>query len=565
MTSGVPWHVTGVREQVREAAREAARRSGMSVGEWLDAVILDCASQEGVGPSRLARAPYDPPGNDGAGDGHAGMARTRAQERSGVEQHLREINSRIDSVKQPCCFDKAIDSLRRDLAEVALVLREAMPRRAVQALENEVRKLADRIDDTRHAGADRSALTAVEHGLAEMRDALRALTPAEGLLGVAQVVQQLAHKVDLIGSNAQDSAALKQLEGAIVAMRGIVSHVASNNALAKLSDEVRALAGRVDQAAGRAGSRIISALDGRIAMLADALEALNRSRRNVPDELAVAVRGLVEKIEQTQLRHSPLADRIAILIDKLDASDARLNHLETIERGLKDLLVHLDSAAVSNRLRACAPPPELEALSRDLADLRQTERKTQDSLEVLHGTLGHVVDRLAMVETDLRAKPMQGSDAPPVLQSALLPPATAAAPNPPAAPKEPAPAMPEMAVAPETPVPTMSAAAEQRLTEPEPPHDQPPEPGSGAAGGPNPGALAERTTPADRSRAEAKPPATADRSGRSNFIAAARRAAQAAPRDAPPSKGGCEPSDTVSAASRPVRRVVGRLRALISG
>ena len=27
---------------------------------------------------------------------------------------------------------------------------------------------------------------------------------------------------------------------------------------------------------------------------------------------------------------------------------------------------------------------------------------TQESLELVHGTLGHVVDRLAMIETDMR-------------------------------------------------------------------------------------------------------------------------------------------------------------------
>ncbi len=57
----------------------------------------------------------------------------------------------------------------------------------------------------------------------------------------------------------------------------------------------------------------------------------------------------------------------------------------------------------------------MDALWRDLADLRQTERKTQDLLEFVHGTLGHLVDRLAMIETDMRGKP-----APP--PNAALPP-----------------------------------------------------------------------------------------------------------------------------------------------
>jgi len=46
MKSGVPWQVSGVRRAARETAREAARRAGLSIGEWLDAVILDSAEHD---------------------------------------------------------------------------------------------------------------------------------------------------------------------------------------------------------------------------------------------------------------------------------------------------------------------------------------------------------------------------------------------------------------------------------------------------------------------------------------------------------------------------------------
>jgi len=55
MKFGVPWHVKGVGRRARETAREAARRSGMSVGEWLDTVIIDSASDESTAPQRTAR------------------------------------------------------------------------------------------------------------------------------------------------------------------------------------------------------------------------------------------------------------------------------------------------------------------------------------------------------------------------------------------------------------------------------------------------------------------------------------------------------------------------------
>ena len=52
MTSGVPWHMRGVRPEVIDTAREAARRSGMSVDEWLDTVIAESARNAGIDPAR---------------------------------------------------------------------------------------------------------------------------------------------------------------------------------------------------------------------------------------------------------------------------------------------------------------------------------------------------------------------------------------------------------------------------------------------------------------------------------------------------------------------------------
>ena len=43
MKTALPWQIKGVRRQARETARTAARRAGMSVGEWLDTIILNSA------------------------------------------------------------------------------------------------------------------------------------------------------------------------------------------------------------------------------------------------------------------------------------------------------------------------------------------------------------------------------------------------------------------------------------------------------------------------------------------------------------------------------------------
>ena len=204
------------------------------------------------------------------------LPRAHTQEFSGLEQQLRQINEQIEALHRPCGIDKAVEVLRDDLAEIGVMLQDAMPRKAVEALESEMRKLADRIEETRQTASDGAALAGIERGLVEVRDALRALTPAENLAGLDDELKVISQKIDEVAGNSQDPASLKQLEGAIVAMRGIVTQVASNDALTNLTAEMRALSTKVDQVAVNSGSEMFAALEQRIGTLADALEARNR-------------------------------------------------------------------------------------------------------------------------------------------------------------------------------------------------------------------------------------------------------------------------------------------------
>ncbi len=53
MKLGVPWSVNGIRPEARETAMEAARRSGVSLADWLNAVIIQQAEEEGVSAPSL--------------------------------------------------------------------------------------------------------------------------------------------------------------------------------------------------------------------------------------------------------------------------------------------------------------------------------------------------------------------------------------------------------------------------------------------------------------------------------------------------------------------------------
>jgi len=447
----------------------------------------------------------------------------------------------------------AIDALRNDLAEIGHTLTEALPRRALESLEIEVKALAQRIDHTRHSGVDGSALAGVERGLADVREALQRLTPAENLVGFEQAVRALATRVDAIVAR-EDPATLQQLETAIGGLRGIVSHVASNDTLTKVAEDVRALSAKVDGLANSSASvPALAALENRIDTLAGAINASTEAGHAVPRELEKLLSGLIEKLEWVQLTqtdHTALAhleDRIASLVKRLDVSDARLGLLEGVERGLADLLVYIEQ--LRNGAAPAAPvvapaPVAVGAIEQEVAEIKQTERRTQDSLEDVQGTVEHVVDRLAMIESDMRADKEKPAATEPLVEPE--PELLAAAPLIPPAPLEhPADEVEAMiadaaadaeAITPPlqpdaTPRP---ARPPQRPTKPRTPidpslpPDHPLEPGSAAGrsrGGPS---AAERIA-ASEAAVGSKPPVIADPGGgKPDFIGAARRAAKAA-------------------------------------
>ena len=112
-----------------------------------------------------------------------------------------------------------------------------------------------------------------------------------------------------------------------------------------------------------------------------------------------------------------LEQRVSYLLERLEAStDHRPSvDLGRVEDGLQDILRYLENqnatfSALAQSSRGTAEPADnglIDLVKRELSDIRfsqtETDRHTQDSLEAVHNTLGHVVDRLAMIEGDLRA------------------------------------------------------------------------------------------------------------------------------------------------------------------
>jgi localization factor PodJL len=493
----------------------------------------------------------------------------QAVDLSGLEQQLRQITVRIEALRPSAELENAINGLRADLAEIGRSLTEALPRHAVESLEIEIKALAQRIDHSRQSGADTASLASLECGLLEVRETLRTLTPAESLIGFDETVRGLTRKVDAIAAR-DDPATLQQLETEIGSLRAIVSNVASNDALAKVAEEVRALAAKIDNlAASAATAPALSNLENRISVLTTALNASTEAGHAVPRELEKLLSGLIEKLEWVQLTHTDhtalahLEDRIATLVKRLDASDSRLGLLEGVERGLADLLVHIEHLrGTKGEAEGVAGKPVAAAV------IEQEVARTQDSLEAVQDTVEHVVDRLAMIESDLRVdrartalsdEPMpEEAEVPPPLP---LPAATVAAGDASGAPSGWS-AEPQV----ETVRPVQAELAPRRLAvarapiDPNLPPDHPLEPGFTAAGRARTSPSAAARIAESEAAIESKPPVIPDpRGGKSDFIAAARRAAREAAMAAPNNKSNA----AFAGVSAPPKKMSDRLRTLM--
>jgi localization factor PodJL len=576
-------------DMVERAAAQVYRPSPPISPASLDFAIAEITARQNELDSF---APRQMPPRSAPPTAPAAPAAPAGPDFSSLERHLAKITSQIEALQRPDHIEQSIAAFRSELAEIRQAITEAMPRRAIESIESEIRSLSRRIDDTRQSSTDSQALAGIERALAEIREVLRSLTPAEQLAGYDEAIRNLGAKLDLILRSNDDPGTVQQLEGAIAALRAIVSNVASNDALARLSDDVHILSSKVDQLS-RAGnhSDSFAVLEQRIAALTATLESRERPVASDNSEhIESALRALSDRLDRMPVGNdsasafSHLEQRVTYLLERLEASsDHRGGNLGRVEEGLQDILHHLERqhaavsalAETSRNASASAPEPFdsglVDIVKRELSDVRfsqlETDRRTQDSLEAVHNTLGHVVDRLAMIEGDLRAvrdqpvapRPVAAPAPAPVeprvearaeMPRVAMPPqafaAQTSAPQPKPELPNPAAAQEIFAAAPRefhavqpqaapvaAPVPPRAiseilephAAPPRMAIEPDLPPDHPLEPGtrpSGRAPSPSERIAASESAISEIS-ASPKTPVSS-----SSFIAAARRAAQAA-------------------------------------
>ncbi|MEX0838001.1 MAG: hypothetical protein WD034_00600, partial [Parvibaculum sp.] len=220
MRPGVPWSVKGIEPEAREAAKQAARRAGVTLGAWLNQVIMETGTDE-VGDEDAApasfRSAYAPPSQA------MPQAAPEPQPASGID--LAPVAEAVREVVQ------RVDNSERRTAEMA------------RRLEATVGQLAQRIDQSEHDMDDRYS---------EARSSeTRSLDPLERKL------QQLHERMERAerargggGLRAEDARTIQTLEKAVNA---VVDHLdqterRTDDTLSEIRQSLASLSDRIETA-----------------------------------------------------------------------------------------------------------------------------------------------------------------------------------------------------------------------------------------------------------------------------------------------------------------------------
>ncbi|CAN5232136.1 SEL1-like repeat protein [soil metagenome] len=301
MTAAAPWSVKGIDPKAREVAKDLARRSGMTLGEWLNRMIID---GEGVDTTVLdaladrpipANSPYyetsrrdaptriEAPEHPGDEVGRVAIALDRlthrieaaetrsAQAISGIDDSVRGALQRLaqaerEQVAVAARFEGAVDEVKTDSVRNAERLRrmeaEAVGPRsaeALRALEGALGKVAGHLYEGE--ARTRETIAHLEHRL----DSQTGAEAGDPAALVDEVVARLGQRLE--AAEARTAEALQALGVSFTALDGRLRTVETSDVgtgvQKRLDDLSSGLTQRMEAARLEMAAKLRESADGR--------------------------------------------------------------------------------------------------------------------------------------------------------------------------------------------------------------------------------------------------------------------------------------------------------------
>jgi localization factor PodJL len=440
MKPGIPWSVKGIDAETREAAKEAARRAGMTLGAWLNALILDQSEDDDppqplpVSRRRTPSLPISRRRPAGSGEIAESLdsladklnALTESERETAVDRFM--VSPRTPARPADQTARAILDRLVRHEQRTSDTIEEILSR--IDGLGRELTELAEEAaqpappqPEPAHAVLELALRNIVDHleiSERRTRDALRSLQQRLGELG----------------GRAAAPAELERLATEVESLNQRFDDIKTENASDR---DLRLLGQTVDQLASQLGpSRGLDlvALERRI----DGLDLGLRQALEQQHLLQEAIDGLGATDGPQGQMLDALHRQMAQFTERIVAVEGRVGHLAALENAMGQLYRALEEgrAEMSAVAEKAAASPELQALQEGLEAVRVTsaeaDQRSRETLSAVHATLEQIVARLAELEA-------RGTVSEPVPDLAVPQPAAAA-------PAEPALAEPEPTTAP---------------------------------------------------------------------------------------------------------------------
>ncbi len=413
MSSGGPWSVKGIDPRARARAKSAARREGMTLGEWLNRVILD-----GGEPGDVSQPDWDD-----ALEAFPGFSETSSAANDGDDRLIRAMISRLSerieeseqaSQKTLTDLDKAITQLASNI---------------VKSTQKQSEKLT--ASDQQLAGM-KQAQTALAERLRSLEGQTANASP-EQYKAIETTLMKLARRVyehendiaarlhdqDQTGREAfqHSQTRLDQLEAKTARLNDLAERLESSGrgnddtartletAFARLDERLRALENR--------NSSDNIELERRFDRLSDDVAKIIAETRTQIGQTA----GRVEDGERRQAESmSRLGDDIARLAQAIDTrlseSERRAEEARRDRRSEEALNARIDEVRQENRESLKRMGQEVTKLGRSLADrIDRSEKRAASAVADASQKMSEAVERIESaapareedLETRLRA------------------------------------------------------------------------------------------------------------------------------------------------------------------
>jgi localization factor PodJL len=338
VTAAAPWSVKGIDPKAREVAKDLARRSGMTLGEWLNSMIMEDNDDEDVVP--LARRPH-----------------VEVHERRGRSRRLEDAYG---------VSDETVQRLGASIEAIAARL-EASERRAtvaIQGVDQAVGGLVRRLD-----GGDAQAQEAgrrIDDIAQELREGHRRLRRFEQETG-PQTAESFAKIESGLGGLASRLYDIEERQRSGVAeLRQRLDQVEKTQPAAQGADILTQVGARLDDAQART------------------TEALRRLERSFGD-LDARVRLSEGRVEPDGARFEKLAESLSRQVEnsrvemlrRLDTAETE-NRIDRIDRAVAAMADQARAAEQRSAAAVEAMGREIMRIARNLDERLEQVEKTAD-------------------------------------------------------------------------------------------------------------------------------------------------------------------------------------------